>query len=127
MPVQGRIAVLGWIHNARSRRDTMKAHVVALLVTLCIAASASAAPKWHDDDDDGRRGRAIGLDRDDSNGAHGNGNAYGHWKRDRDDRARDPIWKGPRPDVVAVPEPTGALLFGAGVALVALQLRRRRR
>jgi hypothetical protein len=109
---------------------------------VCIAASASAAPRSGGDDNG--RGHAFGLQlQNDDVAAHASaaswlaladhplgrhaisiereprGNAYGHhrfhgWK---------PTGKTPRP-VSAIPEPSGALLFGAGVALVALGLRR---
>lgn len=123
----------------------MSLRALGLFVTIvCIAASASAAPRSGDDDHG--RGHAFGLHlRDDGIAAHASaaswlaladhplgrhaisiereprGKAHGHhrfhdWK---------PVGKTPRP-VSAIPEPSGALLFGAGVGLVALQLRRGR-
>jgi hypothetical protein len=127
---------------------------------LCIAATASAAPKSdHDDAARGANGNGNGL-----------GHAYGHLKKgDLVESAASalkvtlvdlprggakgpkyehgpgdgpygggklgggPYW-GPGPvtrpptggDVAAMPEPSGALLFGVGVGLLAARLRRGR-
>ena len=127
----------------------MRLQLLALGSALCIAASASAVPNHLTDGERGANGNGNGLGH-----AYGHFKSdlaesarSACWKLPvAGDFPTGPVSSnggtphgfgdlgsggsgagGPQPtgSVPAVPEPTGALLFGAGVALVTLRLRRR--
>lgn len=132
----------------------MRLQLLALGSALCIAASASAVPNHLADGERGANGNGNGLGHAyghfksdlaesarsacwelpvagdlpglvSSNGAtprgFGGNDGFGGLGSEGSGAG------GPQPTgaVPAVPEPSGALLFGAGVALVTLRLRRR--